>query len=175
LTASITGYQMDMTNELDFDSKAYRYVNIGRSQHRGLEAGANVEGPRTSAFVAYTLQAATSKSGSAYGKRLKAVPQHTLNAGLTATPYAFLDAALIASHVRGIYLDDENTVTMPNYTRVDLRVSMRAAGRSLFADVRNVLDARYTTTGFLDPAGSKQAYLFPAAGRIIEIGLRSGF
>ena len=30
---------MDMTDELDFDLATFRFVNIGESRHRGVEAG----------------------------------------------------------------------------------------------------------------------------------------
>jgi outer membrane receptor protein involved in Fe transport len=175
LSASLSGYQIDMKDELDFDVSTLRYVNIGRSRHRGLEASAKVEGARSSTFVAYALQAATSRSGESAGQRLKAIPRHTLTSGVTVAPFRFLDGALVATHVRGIFLDDANTVTLPSHTRVDLRVGVRAGGRSLFADVRNLFDAKYSSTGFLDPSGSGQVYFYPAAGRILEVGIRSGF
>ncbi len=175
LAASISGYQIAMRDELDFDVGQFKYVNIGKSRHRGLEASANVEGASASVFAAYTLQDATSRSGSNEGNRLKAIPRHTLNGGITVTPVASFDAALFATNVRGVFLDDANTVTLPNYTRVDLRFGVRAAGQSLFAELRNVLDARYSQTGFMDPAGTGALYFYPAAGRTISVGLRSGF
>lgn len=173
--ASLSGYQLDMQDELDFDTQTLRYVNIGRSRHRGVEASANVEGAHASVFGAYTLQDATSRSGSAQGNRLKAIPRHTLNGGVTITPASAFDASLSATNVRGIFLDDDNSITLPNYTRVDLRVGLRAAGQSLYAEVRNVLDEHYSGTGFLDPAGTGAAYYYPAAGRIFSVGVRSGF
>ena len=175
LAASVSGYQIDMTDELDFDFKTLRYINIGRSRHRGVEVGANVEGAHSSAFAAYTLQSATSRSGGSDGKRLQAIPRHTVNGGVSLSPLAWLEGSLSATHVRDVYLDDANTVTLPNYTRADLRVGLRARGQSVFAEVRNLFDARYSTTGFLDPSGTGQAYFYPAAGRIIEVGVRSGF
>ncbi len=175
LSASLSAYQIDMVDELDFDVQTFRYVNIGKSRHRGIEASANAEGSNASAFVGYTLQAATSQSGGSIGKNLKAIPRHTLNAGLTTAPAAHIDASVIATHVRGAYLDDDNTITLPAYTRVDLRLGYRAAGRSVFAEVRNVFDKKYSTTGFADPAGTSEFYYYPAAGRMIEVGIRRGF
>jgi outer membrane receptor protein involved in Fe transport len=46
---------------------------------------------------------------------------------------------------------------------------------TVFADVRNLLDAEYATSGFLDPAGSGEAYFYPAAGRFISLGIRRGW
>src|SRR5688572_33006375 len=44
LTATLSVYQMDMKDELDFDVQSLRYVNIGRSRHRGIEAGVTLSG-----------------------------------------------------------------------------------------------------------------------------------
>jgi outer membrane receptor for ferrienterochelin and colicin len=175
LSASISGYQIEMRDELDFDVQTLKYVNIGQSRHRGVELGANIEGAQASAFAAYTLQAATSQSGSSSGMRLKAIPRHTLNGGFTVTPTPMFDASVLATHVRDTYLDDANTITLPAYTRVDLRFGVKVAGRSIFAEARNILDASYSQTGFQDPAGSGKLYFYPAAGRTLSLGVRSGY
>lgn len=176
VTGSLSGYQMDMKDELDFDVTSFRYVNIGRSRHRGLEAGFRVESPRASTFANYTLQAATSRSGANSGKRLKAIPENTLTAGLSLRPLRRLErleTGLIMTHVSGVYLDDANSVPLPDYTRVDARVLLSvAADIRLFLDLRNLFNRHYSTTGFLDPSGAPEVYLYPAAGRVVEIGMR---
>ncbi|MGH7504435.1 MAG: TonB-dependent receptor, partial [Longimicrobiales bacterium] len=74
---SLSVYQMDMKDELDFSVEMLRYVNIGRSRHRGVEAGIVLQGPRSgTAFVNYTLQSATSRVGENEGNYLKAIPRH---------------------------------------------------------------------------------------------------
>ncbi|HEY9382200.1 MAG TPA: TonB-dependent receptor [Gemmatimonadales bacterium] len=172
-TVTLSAYQTDMKDEVDFDISAFRYVNIGRSRHRGLEAGGSYEGEHGSVFASYALQAATSRSGSNAGRRLKAIPRHALSAGASAQPFALLSAAVVVTHARGIFLDDANSVTLPASTRVDGQLSVHILGLSLLLEVRNLLDAKYNSSGFLDPAGSGEAYFYPAAGRVIGLGLRS--
>lgn len=177
LGATLSAYQMNMTNELDFDVEAFRYVNVGRSRHRGVEAGANLDGNRISGFGAWSLQAAASRSGANAGRRLKAIPRHSLNAGVTVQPlrrHERLQTSLVVIHAREAFLDDANTRSLPNYTRLDARVILRVAGWDLLLDVRNLLNARYSSSGFLDPSGSGEAYLYPAAGRVLEAGIRYG-
>ena len=41
--------------------------------------------------------------------------------------------------------------------------------------VRNVFDSRFNSTGFPDPAGSPLIYYYPAAGRVLSVGLESGW
>jgi iron complex outermembrane receptor protein len=172
---TVAVYQMDMKNELDFDIQTLRYINIGRSRHRGVETGIRIQGPRAaSIFANYTLQDVTARSGEDAGRQLKAVPRHFLSGGLSVTAIGSLETGLMVSHARDIFLDDANTLTLPPYTRVDARVSHPAAGLRLFLDVRNLFDARYSTTGFPDPSGSGAIYYHPAAGRTIDFGIRAG-
>ena len=169
---AVSAYQMDMKDELDFSVETFRYVNIGRSRHRGIEAGASLGGPRASIFTNYTLQAVTSRSGANAGNRLKAIPRHTSSAGMTAQPWRALETSLLVTDVRGVYLDDANTVELPTFTRVDARAGIGVRGAGIFVEARNLFDRRYSSTGFLDPAGSGEAYFHPAAGRAVQVGIR---
>jgi len=169
---ALSAYQMDMRDELDFDLQQFKYVNIGRSRHRGLEAGLTIEAPRaTSAFASFTRQDATSRLGDNAGKQLKAVPRDAFALGLTHAPAHGLGLAVTSTTVRHTWLDDANERPLAPYTRVDLRASYPVAGVRLTADVRNLFDRSYSTTGFPDPAGSGTMLLYPAAGRVVTVGL----
>jgi outer membrane receptor protein involved in Fe transport len=173
MTLSI--YQMDMRNELDFDVSSLRYVNIGRSRHRGVEGGATWQPiERLSLFANYTLQAATARAGDHAGKALKAIPRQALAGGVTFSPATLPELRVASTHARDIYLDDANTVRLPAWTRVDLQLSQHVGSLALMLQLRNLLGARHSTTGFLDPSGSGQVYYHPAAGRTLQLGLRSG-
>lgn len=175
LDLSLSVYQMDMRNELDFDVSTLRYVNIGRSRHRGAEAGATWSASGLwSLFTSYTLQAATSRAGGNAGKALKAVPRQAVAAGVSISPDELPEMRLTSTHARDIYLDDANTVKLPSWTRFDIEVGQRIGPLALMLQVRNVLGARHSTTGFLDPSGTGQVYYHPAAGRTLQLGLRSG-
>ncbi|HEX7119578.1 MAG TPA: TonB-dependent receptor [Longimicrobiales bacterium] len=171
---SVSAYQMDMEDEIDFDIATLRYVNIGRSRHRGIEAGFSLRALAGSAFLNYTHQSAIARVGELKGKQLKGIPRHVLSGGLTVTPVERLEAGLVVSHTRGAYLDDANTTEIPAFTRVDARASYPLfRGIRLYVDVRNLFDSEYSTTGFPDPSGSGAAYYYPAAGRTLEIGIRA--
>lgn len=171
LTLSV--YQMDMENELDVDLQTLRYVNIGRSRHRGVEAGIRLTGPRSSsAFLNLTRQDVTSRVGENEGRYLKAIPRHFVSGGVSVAPVGSLEAGLTVQHARDVFLDDANTLTLPAYTRADLHASHPVAGVRLFLGVRNLFDAHYSTTGFPDPSGSGAVYYHPAVGRTLELGLR---
>jgi outer membrane receptor protein involved in Fe transport len=174
--ATLSGYRMDMRDELDFDVSTLRYVNIGRSRHRGLETSLVLSGlGPASLFATHALQDVTSRSGAFAGKHLKAIPRQIAGGGVALEPHAGFGARVSATTARGMYLDDDNTQPIPSYTRVDAQLDLRHRALRLVIDVRNLLGARYYSTGFLDPGGSGEAYQYPAAGRIIEIGVRRGW
>lgn len=173
---ALSAYQADVKNELDFDLQSFRYVNIGRSRHRGVEAGLTLAGPGAgSAFVNYTQQDATSRLGANEGRFLKAVPRRVLVAGVARAASTGLSGTLSATRTGETFLDDANVRTLPASTQLDLRASYPVRGLSLSLDVRNLLGERYSSTGFPDPAGGPTTYYYPASGRVVMLGIGRGW
>ena len=173
---SVSAYQTDMRNELDFDLTKFKYVNLGTSRHRGIETGLVLDGPSAlSAFANLTLQKITSTSGTDDGKLLKAIPQRVLATGLSHNSATGLGGAVSLVNVGDSWLDDANTLTLAGHTQVDARVSYPVAHLRLSVDVRNIFDSKFNSTGFPDPAGSALVYYYPAAGRVLSVGLQSGW
>jgi len=169
---SLAVYQMDMEDELDFDLATLQYVNIGESRHRGVEASIGVrESGRGSVLVSYALESATSRIGPTDGLDLRAIPRHSWAARVTVPVGPALEAGADLTRASGAWLDAENTIPLDAFTRVDLRVATDVAGGSVFAEVRNVFDERYSSTGFPDPGGSGTVYYQPAAGRTLGVGI----
>lgn len=171
---ALSAYRIDMRDELDFDIAQFRYVNIGRSRHDGIEAGLSLDGARDmSASASYTLQDATSRNGDNSGKQLKAIPRDVWALSVARSPARGFGIAVTATTVRGVWLDDANTRRLDPYTRVDLRASYGLGAVRLTAGVRNLLDRSYATTGYPDPGGSGEMLLYPAARRVLTVGLES--
>lgn len=169
---SLAAYHLEMRDELDVDLQTFRYVNIGRSRHRGVEAGLELNGsPGVGAYANYTLQAVTFRYGDYHGNALKAIPRHSLAMGLRLGAAEGLAGAVTAQSTWGVYLDDANTLALPGYTRVDARLTYPIARVRLEAEVFNLLDREYSTTGYPDPAGTGAVYYYPAAGRVLQVGL----
>lgn len=167
-------YQIQMKDELDFNVAMLRYVNIGRSRHRGAELGLSVTPAGPFAFFGnYALQAVTARAGENQGKALKAIPRHVLSAGLDVTPRSLFDLRIVASQSRAMFLDDANTRSLQHYTRVDAQLARRVGAVELLIMARNLFDARFNSSGFLDPSGSGRAYYYPAAARLFSLGVRS--
>ena len=171
-----SAYQTDMRNELDFDLKKFKYVNLGESRHRGLETGITLDGPSAfSAFANLTLQRITSLVAQDSGHSLKAIPQRVAAAGLSHASAHSLSASLSVVHVGDSYLDDANTLTLAGHTQLDGHATYPVGRARLSIDVRNLLGAQFNSTGYPDPAGSPLVYYYPAAGRVLSVGLESGW
>jgi outer membrane receptor protein involved in Fe transport len=163
---------MDLRDELDFDLETFRYQNIGKSRHRGIEAGVDLRAAAPfGAFVRYTLQAATSRVGEYLGSYLKAIPRHFVVAGIDAGGDAGLAGSVVATNAMDIYLDDANTIELPDWTRFDAKLSYRIGNTGAFVQVANLFDAEYSTTGFPDSADPSVIHYYPAAGRTLRVGL----
>ena len=173
---SLAVYQIDMRDELDVDLQTFRYVNIGRSRDRGVEAGLDLSLPRgLGAYANYTLQAVTFRRGDHEGNALKAIPRHSLGTGLRMAGSTGLVGSVAVQSAWGIYLDDANTIELPGYTRVDARLSYPFARVRLNLEMFNLLDHEYSTTGYPDPAGTGTVYYYPAAGRVLQVGLSTAW
>ncbi|HEX6315647.1 MAG TPA: TonB-dependent receptor, partial [Gemmatimonadaceae bacterium] len=170
---SATVYQLDMRNELDFDVQTLRYINIGRSRHRGAEVGLTVAQGIVTGQVSLSLQDVISRTGTNEGNQLKAVPGQVVSGGLSVAAGPGTLAATL-TRMADMYLDDANTRRIPSWTRVDAQVTWPLQSVIIVAGARNLLDRQYSSSGFLDPAGSGQAYFYPAAGRVFTVGVRSG-
>jgi outer membrane receptor protein involved in Fe transport len=174
LQGTFAVYRQDMRNELDFDVERFRYVNVGRSLHRGLEVGARLESEAGSnVFVNLTRQSVLAKNGPNAGRQLKAVPRQVIASGIAARLPIWLQASLTVSDVRGAFLDDANARRLPAYTRVDTRVASTGSSVRFSVDVLNIVNRSLVSTGFPDPSGTDVVYYHPAAGRVVLFGVMS--
>jgi len=172
---SASAYTMDMENEIDFSFETFSNVNIGKSQHRGLEAGLSVERPGWfSAFANYTLQDVTQQSGDNVGNAVKAIPKTALSTGISSEWGPF-GASVTMKAVSDIWVDDANTIELPDYSTVDVRLSWRVTDWLFTMDIYNALDEEYDSTAYPDPSGSDVLFLFPSAMRTVSIGARYQF
>jgi outer membrane receptor protein involved in Fe transport len=171
MTAAV--YQQRMRDELDFDLASFRYVNVGRSRHQGIELGARVDAlTGTSMFAGLTRQAVEAMNGPNAGRQLKAVPRQSFSAGITGGPPR-LQASLSVSDLRGAFLDDANQRRLPPFTRIDARLSTTVASLRFHFDLINALDRKLVSTGFPDPSGTDVVYYHPAARRVFQVGVGS--
>ncbi|HET9636602.1 MAG TPA: TonB-dependent receptor [Gemmatimonadaceae bacterium] len=167
-------YQEKMREELDFDINTFRYINIGRSRHRGAELGLTADaGGRWFGFANFTRQQVIAENGQFAGKQLKAIPRTVASAGTNFDVWRGITAGVVATSLDGAFVDDENLVPLRGFTRLDARVGIPFGPARLTVDLQNALNKRYDVTAFPDPGGSAAIYRYPAAGRVLIVGLES--
>src|SRR5688572_23138134 len=176
LETSLAAYRQKMRDELDFSIEQFRYVNVGRSLHRGIELGARMEtADANNVFAAFTRQDVLVSNGPNSGRQLKAVPRQIATGGISTKLARRVQTGINISDVRGAFIDDANVRRLPGYTRVDARLSSTLGALRLSLDALNVFNRQYVSTGFPDPSGTDTAYFHPAAGRVLIIGIMSAW
>ena len=169
-----TAYRIDVEDEIDFDPASFRYRNIGRSRHVGVEAqGEWSWGSRLSGFAAYDWTRVEAREGEDRGRQLKNIPEHAIRAGVSLALPAAVTAETIWTWTGHRYLDDANRFRLPDASVVDLRLARQMGDFRVRLDVFNVADARYADVGFTlaDFQGNEVPYVYPAAGRALRIGV----
>ncbi len=154
-TVSATGFWNRFHDLIDFDGDFLTgtYKNIANAETAGVEvavAAVIVPGVLTGS-AAYTYLCARDL---ATGLPLERRPAHSGTVGLTYTGVENLEATLSATLVGGRFNDDEATVWLAPYTRVDLAASYQVnESTSVFARVENVLNATYQEVSGYNTAG----------------------
>ena len=169
---SFAGYRMNLKDELDFDPQQFKYVNIAKSRHQGIETGLKFSiKSGVQLFLNYTHQSATSQAGENSGKFLKAIPRDVIVTGATAAHPSGIDAGVMVKSTNRMFVDDANKTVLPNYTTVDARIRYQLGSIAATCDIFNIFGKAYSTTASLDASGSGQVYFYPAAGRHVRFNV----
>ncbi len=171
LTLSV--YQMDMKDELDFQFETFQYANIASSRHRGLETGLSLEAEDIASLrFNYTLQNVTYRTGDNEGNFVKAIPRDYISAAVSLPILNRIQAMAALRSARRIWLDDANTVELENFSSIDFKFTYAVGWLVIEFETFNLLNNFFSTTGFLDPGGSETVFVYPAAGRAMQVGVR---
>jgi hypothetical protein len=156
----VAAYAIDVDNEIDFDVSTFRYANIGRSRHRGIEA---LVTPIDALRVAYAWTRVEAREGENRGNQLKNIAEHVLR-----VDGSWRMVHVGVEHARGRFLDDAEQFPLDDSTVVDLRLTHGLGRFVVSGEVRNLLDDEYSPLGLL-LAGTP--YYYPAAGRAYAVTL----
>lgn len=174
-TAAVSAsvYTSDVTDEIDFDLSTFRYENIDKTRHRGFEGGLNLDYKGLiTGFMNYTINEVKFRSGTNKDKLVKGVPGNVLAAGINFSGIFGFYFGLIVTSYSNTYLDDENTQKLNGFSTAGFRAGYKLGIVNLQLDIRNLLDKKYSSTGYLL---NGQKFLFPSAGRTILGGISINF
>ena len=166
-------YRTTVDDEIDFDVRTFRYANIGRSLHRGLETSFAIPlAANTASRLSYTWTRVSPREGDDRDVQLKNIAEHVLRGGFDLR--TLVDVHLEVEYSAGRYLDDANRLPLDDATIVDLRLAHAFGPFTVALEGTNLLGTQYaplglTLTGF---SGEDVPYVYPAAGRSIAATLR---
>jgi outer membrane receptor protein involved in Fe transport len=170
--------------EIGFDLPNFRYANIDRSAHYGMELQAEVTGGRfLRANLGYSLDRALFDGGEFDKKQINGVPRDQLHVELHGRLPFRCETTWRWSRIGKQWLDEGNRYPLAPYSRFDIDVAQRISAVEILASIGNVTDKRYSPTGYLttipqfDGGGAivgmqDLPLYFPAEGRSYRIGLR---
>lgn len=166
---TLTGYFIEVKDEIDFDLTDFKYRNISSSRHNGLETSINlIFGADWRGFINLNTSEVKFGSGENEGNYLKGIPKLSQVIGVSYAPEKGFGASLSLNGASGMFLDDENTTKLDPYSVFSSRLSYRFGFISVYLDVENMFDKSYNSTGYM-LYGTK--YLYPAVGRFLRGGL----
>jgi iron complex outermembrane receptor protein len=153
-----SGYAINVEDEIDFDLRTFRYANIGRSRHRGLETMVVVyPTPSLAARLTYAWTRVRQEEF-----QLKNIAEHVARLGIDFR--SGVDVHLEIERSASRFLDDENRFPLDDATVVDLRLARTFGVFTAAIDGRNLLDRHYAPLGYA--LGDTPLY-YPAEGRSV--------
>lgn len=174
---TLTAYDMDIDNELMFDSPSFVNINLPKSQRRGVIADALVTiNEKISVRTNYTYTDAELLAGSFAGNQVPFVAQNTANIGLLIKPQENLTAAVDASYTGSRYRvgDDANGADkIGDITLLSANLLWALTDHlELGLRIKNITNKRYADYYAVGWNGNVQ---YPQAGRTYQASINYQF
>lgn len=165
-------YDLEMKDEIAFNSLTFENENLARTRHRGIEVSGRYRfDPQWQVVGGLNLQKAEFREGVDSGNRIPLVPATKINVGVSFAPTPDVSLSLISNYVGSRFFggDTGNTEEkLAAYTVADFVASWQHSDWVVRARVLNLTDRKYSPFGFF---GS----FYPADGRTFFVDLRYEF
>jgi iron complex outermembrane receptor protein len=172
---TLSAYRLDVTDEIDFDLRTFKYGNILGSRHDGLEGSllAHLSSWLTTRH-ALTLTHITVRRGDYAGNVLKNIPQTVATSALQFSLGKGVEATATHRFSGSLFLDDSNSERLPGTHHFDATLSWAVGALRLDVTAMNLGNSHASTGGFLlyDPdRGANVRWLYPGSGRYLRAGV----
>ena len=165
-------YRMIVTDEIDFDPASFRYANLARSRHEGVEAELAWRRERGALELGFARGAAFIE-GERRSGQLKNVPRLLLRGGVETQIPGGVEVSARVTHLGGRFADDANRRPLDDATILDLRAARRFGSLRVWIDLLNLADEGALELGYLLPGadGGESLFGFAPAPRAARLGL----
>ena len=166
---SLALYIMSISNEIDFDMATFKYGNILKSQHKGIEFLLGLyKSHRIRLSSTIDIAEVTFGSGDYEGNMLKNIPKITYTNRFFIKTSAFSNLVLTQKFFGSVYLDDANAVSLPSNSIFNCKLQFIIKDLSIDISLFNLIDKLYYSSGYLlfDPILQENVqFYFPAQRR----------
>ena len=170
-------YRLDIASEIDFDPASFRYANIGRSRHDGLEASWRYNAAKFGE-LRLTYARSRAEAGTHPGAQLKNIPRDVFRLGWNVHLGDTIELGLRQSLLAGRWADDASQRPLGNALRTDLRLARQAGRARLYLDILNLFGGEALELAYLLPAadgGEAVLHGFAPAPRAFRCGIQTSF
>ena len=168
LDISLSGYLMNLKNELYYNPAAFANENYDKTRHQGLEAGFSSRLPwRLRLSGNYTFDQAVFKEGEYKGKDIPMVSEHKFMLGLTHFFTDYLSGGLTLNYMsRRRFINDEANrwPSLKQKFTVDTKLAFEKNGYKITGGINNLFNEKYYDYGVCSATSGNVNY-YPAMGR----------
>jgi len=168
LDLGISGYMMNLKNELYYNPASYTNENYDKTRHQGIEADFSVKLPwRLKLSGNYTFEQAVFKQGEYKGKDIPMVPAQKFNLGLTHFFTDFLSGGLGINYMssRRFINDEANRwASLKQILTVDAKLAFEKGDYKISGGINNLFNEKYYEYGVCNSTSGAVNY-YPAIGR----------
>lgn len=169
---SVSAYLLNIENEIDLDLATFKYGNILKSKHSGVEAALTAYLTQRFRYAGtFNFMNVTFESGDFKGNRLKNIPKNNITNSVNLALNANANITFSHKFFNEVYLDDANTITLPGFHLFDSRLQLSYKQYLFDLSIFNLADKQYNSSGYVlfDAfANQNVQFLYPAQGRFIQ-------
>ena len=169
---SLAYYNLDIKNEIDFDMATFKYGNISKSLHSGIEGSFGIYlANRIRLNSTFNVMDVTFGEGDNKGNQLKNIPRTSYTNRFTIKVNSIINVVVAHRFFGEAFLDDANTASLPAYNAIDSKFQLSLNRLSFSLDIFNIMDSLYNSAGYMlfDPLLQENVkFLYPSQGRYIE-------
>jgi len=168
LDFGISGYLMNLKNELYYNPASYTNENYDKTRHQGVEADFISKLPwRLNLTGNYAFQYAVFKDGEYKGKHIPMVPEHKFNLRLAHLFTEFLSGGISLNYMSSRRFINDEANRWPSLKQaftVDLKMIFEKNDYKIAGGINNLFNEKYYEYGVCNATSGAVNY-YPASGR----------
>jgi outer membrane receptor protein involved in Fe transport len=170
VSGRLSVYDYEISNEIDFDLSASRYMNIGQSRHLGIEMVTTYRPfPYLSGDFNLDYTASIIRDGEFYGNQINGVPLIEYRWQITGIKPGYGSVSIFSEGRGHQYLDQDNQRKLGEYHIFGFSAGTTLWETNIDFTVNNIFEREYCFDGYVGLFNESRFY--PAPGRIFKISV----